>query len=79
MYSNKILSRMCVGLASRPMPPEGRESILTYAKVNKSWVTPNNWIPTVDKFLEGITELHFLRFVSFASVLPIPRHLILAN
>ncbi|XP_021940079.1 sodium/potassium-transporting ATPase subunit beta-2-like isoform X2 [Zootermopsis nevadensis] len=40
------------GLASRPMPPEGRESILTYAKVNKSWVTPNNWIPTVDKLLE---------------------------
>jgi hypothetical protein len=59
-----------VGLASRPLPPEGRENILTYNRVNKSWAISDEWLPTVDKFLEGITELYGLGFLCFASVLP---------
>lgn len=49
---------MCSGLASRPMPPEGRESILTYSLVNKSWVSTSDWLPSVVEFLQGITASH---------------------
>jgi len=47
-----------VGLASRPLPPEGRESLLIYSRVNKSWSSSQNWLPSLDKFLEGIAASH---------------------
>jgi hypothetical protein len=40
------------------MPPEGRESILTYSRVNKSWIPTNDWLPSVDEFLQGINASH---------------------
>lgn len=40
------------GLASRPVPPEGRESILTYSQVKKSWLSSSDWLPSVDEFLQ---------------------------
>lgn len=49
---------MCSGLASRPVPPEGRESILTYSQVKKSWLSTSDWLPSVDEFLQGITASH---------------------
>jgi len=40
------------GLASRPLSPEGRESILVYNRKSKKWSPATVELPTVDKFLE---------------------------
>lgn len=48
---------MYVGLASRPMPAEGRESVMTYNRANKAWIV-SDWLPSVDTFLEGTAASH---------------------
>jgi hypothetical protein len=40
------------------MPPEGRESILTYSRAKKSWIPANDWVPSLDEFLQGIAASH---------------------
>jgi len=45
-----------IGLASRPMSPEGRESVLVYNRKSKKWSSPTiTDLPSVDRFLEGTT------------------------
>lgn len=41
------------GLASRPLSPEGRESVLVYNRTSRKWISPTiSGLPTVDTFLE---------------------------
>jgi len=52
-----ILDRSIIGtspgLASRPMSPEGRESILLYNRKSKKWTSPTiSTLPSVDTLLE---------------------------
>jgi len=52
-----ILERSIIGtspgLASRPMSPEGRESVLVYNRTSRRWTSPTiSDLPTLDTFLE---------------------------
>jgi hypothetical protein len=54
-YSKSLYCLVHSGLASRPFAPEGRESILTYSRDSKSWVSTSDFLPSVDEFFQGIT------------------------
>ncbi|GFG37268.1 hypothetical protein Cfor_10961 [Coptotermes formosanus] len=51
-----ILDRSIIGtspgLASRPLAPEGRESVLVYSRDSKKWTSTPNGLPSLDTFLE---------------------------
>lgn len=60
-YSKKLWCPKFIGLASRPMSPEGRESILLYNRKSKKWTSPTiNELPSVDTLLEGITPAYWI-------------------
>lgn len=60
-YSKKLWCPKFIGLASRPLSPEGRESVLVYNRKSKRWSSPTiNDLPSVDSFLEGITPAYWI-------------------
>ena len=60
-YSKKLWCPKFIGLASRPMSPEGRESVLVYNQTSKRWLTPTaSDLPSLETFLEGITSAYWI-------------------
>ncbi|XP_069675809.1 sodium/potassium-transporting ATPase subunit beta-2-like [Periplaneta americana] len=40
------------GLSSRPLPPEGRESVMTYKRADNEWTSSSEWLSTFGEFLK---------------------------
>ena len=60
-YSKKLWCPKFIGLASRPLSPEGRESVLVYNRTSKRWISPLlSDLPSLDTFLEGITPAYWI-------------------
>jgi hypothetical protein len=58
-YSKKLWYPKFIGLASRPMSPAGRESVLVYNQKNMRWTSPTiRDMPSVETFLQGITPAY---------------------
>ncbi|KAJ4431256.1 hypothetical protein ANN_19853, partial [Periplaneta americana] len=70
------ISMFISGLSSRPLPPEGRESVMTYKRADNEWTSSSEWLSTFGEFLKGyhyeITPIFQSTLVQSAANICIP-------